>query len=51
MVIGIMQSLMSVAQIVAPLIAGFLIEGELLAAWALAGSVFCAAGWAFIAIL
>jgi multidrug resistance protein len=51
MVIGIMQSLMSVAQIVAPIIAGFLIEGQLLAAWALAGSVFCAAGWAFIAIL
>jgi MFS family permease len=51
MVIGIMQSLMSVAQIIAPLIAGFLIDGELLAAWALAGSVFCAAGWAFIAIL
>lgn len=51
MVIGIMQSLMSVAQIVAPLIAGFLIEGELLGVWALAGSVFSAAGWAFIAIL
>jgi multidrug resistance protein len=51
MVIGIMQSLMSVAQIVAPIIAGFLIEGQLLATWALAGTIFCAAGWAFIAIL
>jgi hypothetical protein len=42
---------MSIAQIVAPVIAGFLIQGELLAVWAIAGSVFCAAGWAFIVIL
>jgi hypothetical protein len=42
---------MSVAQIIAPIIAGFLIEGQLLAAWAFAGGIFSAAGWAFIAIL
>ena len=51
MVIGLMQSLMSIAQIVAPVIAGFLIQGQLLARWALAGGVFCAAGWALIVIL
>ena len=51
MVIGLMQSLMSIAQIVAPVIAGFLIQGQLLATWALAGGVFCAAGWALIVIL
>src|SRR6516164_4905581 len=45
MVIGLMQSLMSIAQIVAPVIAGFLIQGQLLATWAIAGSVFCAAGY------
>src|SRR5215467_5806159 len=50
MVIGLMQSLMSIAQIVAPVIAGFLIQAQFLAIWALAGSVFCAAGWAFIAM-
>jgi multidrug resistance protein len=50
MVIGLMQSLMAVAQIVAPVIAGFLIQAEFLSMWALAGSVFCAVGWAFIAM-
>jgi hypothetical protein len=51
MVLGITQTLMSIAQIISPVIAGFLIQGQLLAAWAIAGSVFCAAGWAFIMIL
>jgi MFS family permease len=50
MVIGLMQSLMAIAQIVAPVIAGFLIQAQFLATWALAGSVFCAVGWAFIVI-
>jgi MFS family permease len=50
MVIGLMQSLMSIAQIVAPVIAGFLIQAQFLSMWALAGSVFCAVGWAFIAM-
>jgi MFS family permease len=51
MVMGIMQSLMSVAQIVAPVIAGFLIQGHFLSMWAAAGTVFCAMGWAFIAVM
>ncbi|HEY2381623.1 MAG TPA: MFS transporter [Terriglobia bacterium] len=51
MVIGLMQSLMAIAQIIAPVIAGFLIQGELLAMWALAGGVFCATGWAFIILM
>jgi MFS transporter, DHA1 family, tetracycline resistance protein len=51
MVIGLMQVLMSVAQIVAPLICGFLIQGHFLSTWALAGSVFCAIGWSLIAIM
>src|SRR5262245_49334757 len=42
MVIGLMQSLMSVAQIVAPVIAGFLIQTHFLSTWAFAGSLFCA---------
>jgi MFS family permease len=46
MVLGITQVLMAIAQIIAPVIAGFLIQGELLAAWAIAGSIFCVAGWA-----
>jgi MFS family permease len=51
MVLGLMQTLMSVAQIIAPVIAGFLIQGQLLSTWALAGSIFCAAGWAFIVMM
>jgi MFS transporter, DHA1 family, tetracycline resistance protein len=50
MVIGLMQSLMSIAQIVAPLIGGFLIQAQFLGIWALAGSIFCAVGWVFIAM-
>ena len=51
MVIGLMQSLMAVAQIVAPIIAGFLIQTQFLSTWAFAGSLFCAIGWALIAVL
>ena len=51
MVIGLMQSLMAIAQIVAPVIAGFLIQAQFLAMWAIAGSVFCAVGWVFIAVM
>ncbi len=51
MVIGIMQSLMSIAQIVAPVIAGFLIQTQFLSTWAFAGSLFCAIGWMLIMIV
>jgi len=37
-VLGLTQSLMSVAQIVAPVIGGFLIDRELLTTWAMAGA-------------
>jgi len=51
MVIGIMQSLMSIAQIVAPVIAGILIQTQFLSTWAFAGSLFCAIGWALIMVI
>jgi MFS family permease len=51
MVIGLMQSLMSIAQIVAPVIAGVLIQTQLLSTWAIAGSMFCAIGWTLIAVM
>src|SRR5262245_21582296 len=51
MVMGIMQSLMSIAQIVAPVIAGLLIQTQLLSTWAVAGSLFCAIGWTLIAVM
>jgi MFS family permease len=51
MVIGIMQVLMSIAQIVAPVIAGFLIQTQLLSTWAFAGSIFSLIGFALIAVL
>lgn len=38
-VLGLMQSLLSVAQIVAPVVGGFLIDHRLLAAWALVAAV------------
>jgi DHA1 family tetracycline resistance protein-like MFS transporter len=50
-VLGLMQSLMAIAQIVAPVIAGFLIQSQFLRTWALAGSFFCAVGWALIALV
>jgi hypothetical protein len=42
---------MSVAQIVAPVIAGFLIQTQFLSTWAFAGTLFCAIGWTLIAVL
>lgn len=44
MVLGIAQSLMSVAQISAPLLAGFLIEHQQLGAWALVAGAAAAVG-------
>ncbi|HEY6079360.1 MAG TPA: MFS transporter [Polyangiaceae bacterium] len=46
LVLGIAQSLMSVAQISAPLLAGFLIEHQQLGAWALVSGVAAAVGLA-----
>jgi len=43
-VLGLTQSLMSVAQIVAPAIAGFLIDHSLLTTWALVGASVCGLG-------
>ena len=50
LVIGLMQSLMSISQIVAPVIAGLLIQSQFLSMWALAGSLFCVIGWSLIAV-
>jgi MFS family permease len=50
-VIGLMQSLMSIAQIVAPVIAGFLIQTQFLSTWAIAGTLFCAIGWALVVVM
>jgi MFS family permease len=50
-VIGIMQVLMAAAQIVAPVIAGLLIQTQFLSTWAFAGSIFCAIGWGLIATM
>ena len=43
-VLGLTQSLMSVAQIVAPVIGGYLIDRELLTTWALVGAAFSFTG-------
>ena len=51
MVIGLMQSLMSIAQIIAPVIAGILIQKQYLSIWALAGTTFCVVGWSLIAAM
>jgi len=48
MVIGLMQSLMAISQIIAPIIAGFLIQTQFLSTWAFAGTLFCAIGWVLI---
>jgi DHA1 family tetracycline resistance protein-like MFS transporter len=48
MVIGLMQSLMSIAQIIAPFIAGALIQHHLLGTWAWAGTIVCAVGLSLI---
>jgi len=50
LVIGLMQSLMSISQIVAPVIAGLLIQSQFLSMWALAGSLVCAIGWSLVAV-
>jgi multidrug resistance protein len=50
-VIGLMQSLMSISQIIAPIIAGFLIQTQFLSTWAFAGSIFCAIGWTLISVM
>lgn len=49
MVMGLMQSLMSIAQIVAPLVAGVLIQNQLLNVWAWAASAICGIGLTLIA--
>src|SRR2546427_10119170 len=51
MVIGLMQSLMSIAQIIAPVIAGILIQKQYLSIWALSGTTFCVVGWSLIAAM
>jgi MFS family permease len=43
-VLGLTQSLMSVAQIIAPVIGGFLIDRELLTTWAVTGAAISFAG-------
>ncbi|HUJ22363.1 MAG TPA: MFS transporter [Bryobacteraceae bacterium] len=43
-ILGLTQSLMSIAQITAPVIAGYLIDRGLLMAWALVGAAVAAAG-------
>ena len=50
MVIGLMQSLMSVGQIIAPVVAGLLIEHNLLTAWAWSGGLVCGIGLSLIAM-
>ena len=47
-VMGLMQSLMSIAQVTAPVISGVLIERHLLSSWAWMGAAFSAAGWAVL---
>ena len=49
MTIGLMQSTMSVAQIVAPVVAGMMIEHQFLSAWAWSGGVVCGIGLSLIA--
>ena len=49
MTLGLMQSTLSIAQIVAPVVAGLLIEHQFLAAWAWSGGVVCGNGLSLIA--
>lgn len=44
-VLGLTQSLMSIAQIIGPAIAGYLIDRELLKTWAIVGAAMTAAGF------
>jgi DHA1 family multidrug resistance protein-like MFS transporter len=48
-VLGVSQSLMSLAQILGPLVSGALIDRNLLVAWSLVAGAFCLAGLAFSA--
>jgi MFS family permease len=50
MVIGLMQSLMSIAQIVAPVVAGFLIQANSSACGHWPAGLFCVIGWSLIAV-
>ncbi len=50
MVMGLMQSLMSIAQIVAPVVAGVLIQNHLLGVWAFAATAICGIGLSLIAL-
>ena len=49
MVIGLMQSLMSITQIVAPICAGILIQNQFLGTWAWTGGLVCGVGLSLIA--
>lgn len=49
LVMGLMQSLMSIAQIVAPVIAGILIQNQFLSVWAWAGTLVCAVALSLMA--
>jgi MFS transporter, DHA1 family, tetracycline resistance protein len=44
-VLGLTQSLTSVGQIIAPILAGFLIDRHLLTTWALVAAAVAVAGW------
>jgi MFS family permease len=50
MAIGLTQSLMSIAQIVAPVVAGVLIQHHFLSTWAWTGTIVCGIGLSLIAI-
>jgi multidrug resistance protein len=50
MTIGLMQSLMSVAQIIAPVVGGILIQNQFLSTWAWAGTLVCGIGLSLIAV-
>ena len=49
MTMGLMQSTMSIAQIVAPVVAGTLIGHQFLGTWAWAGGLICGIGLSLIA--
>ncbi len=50
MTIGLMQSTMSIAQIVAPVVAGTLIQHQFLGTWAWSGGLVCGIGLSLIAV-
>ena len=49
MAIGLMQSMMAISQIIAPIVGGVLIEHNFLATWAWSGGLVCAIGLSLIA--